>query len=468
MSGYPVAGILSVYRDGVLYRQAELADAGLRIGRGPENDVVLEDPLKRVSRAHAELRLEEGVVTLSDLHSADGTLVDGVPIASAELALGQSFSIGPYVLTWDTQPSSNGEGNVSTLASVPDAGDPVTIAPPASVPIAQPAVAAAPAGPPSRINASGTVRRRSVGAVLIAVAVLAVIASAAVIVRKRSAGDEGRAHIDAARQLVRDGRPEDAIRLHLDAVPPDDPAREEAQRLRAQAETMIKARTAAAAPVEPAQGEPAAVADPPPEPEPAPLPAEEAPPTVRTSGMEKKRAEAPAYPLLERRRGESAGSWQNRSRAAWEEYNKAAAAEQEERFDDAIRTFEGLEAAEPGYRDVSTRLEGVRARQSALAHQLLDQGVQQQRRGEFGEALLTFEHAHRIAPGLAGVAERITEARVAKGRACQQAYDDGLNYYNAGRYRDAGQHLTRALALCDDGSSQHHDSAELMRAMEPR
>ena len=145
-----MAGILSVYRDGVLYRQAELADAGLRIGRGPENDVVLEDSLKRVSRAHAELRLEDGVVTLSDLHSADGTLVDGVPIASAELALGQSFSIGPYVLTWDTQPSSNGEGNVSTLAGVPDAGDPVTIAPPASVPIAQPAVAAAPAGPPSR------------------------------------------------------------------------------------------------------------------------------------------------------------------------------------------------------------------------------------------------------------------------------------------------------------------------------
>ena len=117
---------------------------------------------------------------------------------------------------------------------------------------------------------------------------------------------------------------------------------------------------------------------------------------------------------------------------------------------------------------MSTRLEGVRATQSALARQLLDQGVQQQRRGEFGEALLTFEHARRIAPGLAGVAERITDARVAKGRACQQAYDDGLNYYNAGRYRDAGQHLTRALALCDDGASQHHDSAELMRAMEPR
>jgi tetratricopeptide (TPR) repeat protein len=119
----------------------------------------------------------------------------------------------------------------------------------------------------------------------------------------------------------------------------------------------------------------------------------------------------------------------------------------------------------PGYRDVAARLEAARASQQALARDLLNQGQEHERRGAFAEAQATYERARQVAPAFPGLADRIGAVRVLKTRACQKAYDDGLNYYNAGRLRDAGENLTRALALCDAGSPQHRDSAELMRTM---
>ena len=91
--------MLSVFRDGTLHGQAELTTQGLRIGRGSENDIVLEDAAKRVSRLHAELRLEgDGVVTLTDLQSANGTWIAGERVAIEALEPGVPFTIGPYRL----------------------------------------------------------------------------------------------------------------------------------------------------------------------------------------------------------------------------------------------------------------------------------------------------------------------------------------------------------------------------------
>jgi hypothetical protein len=91
--------MLSVFRNGTLQGQAELTGQGLRIGRGSENDIVLEDAVKRVSRLHAELRLDpDGSVTLTDLHSANGTWIAGERVASEALEPGVPFTIGPYRL----------------------------------------------------------------------------------------------------------------------------------------------------------------------------------------------------------------------------------------------------------------------------------------------------------------------------------------------------------------------------------
>lgn len=50
----------------------------ITIGRDPECDVVLDDPL--VSKRHARLEIGQGRVELVDLNSANGILVDGAPV----------------------------------------------------------------------------------------------------------------------------------------------------------------------------------------------------------------------------------------------------------------------------------------------------------------------------------------------------------------------------------------------------
>jgi len=88
----------------------------LRIGRGEDNDVVLHDPLRRVSRFHAQIICDEtGKAMLSDLRSANGTFVNDHP-ASAPISLQPDdvVRIGPYRLIYrdtklrgDTQADPN-------------------------------------------------------------------------------------------------------------------------------------------------------------------------------------------------------------------------------------------------------------------------------------------------------------------------------------------------------------------------
>jgi transcriptional regulator with GAF, ATPase, and Fis domain len=74
-------------------------DASLVIGRGEDADVRLE--AESVSRRHAVLRTRDDGFTLEDLGSSNGTLVRGKaapPETAVELAVGESFLIGEFVL----------------------------------------------------------------------------------------------------------------------------------------------------------------------------------------------------------------------------------------------------------------------------------------------------------------------------------------------------------------------------------
>ncbi len=70
----------------------------LAIGRAPDNDHVIDHPM--VSAHHARLvLLPDGSYELEDLHSANGTYVDGEKIiGKVHLRLGESFQIGPVRL----------------------------------------------------------------------------------------------------------------------------------------------------------------------------------------------------------------------------------------------------------------------------------------------------------------------------------------------------------------------------------
>ena len=74
----------------------------VRIGRGPQNDIVLEDPAKSVSRVHAEIRLEGGRIMLVDLKSDNGIWVAGSRVSRVELKPDVVASIGPFRLQLET------------------------------------------------------------------------------------------------------------------------------------------------------------------------------------------------------------------------------------------------------------------------------------------------------------------------------------------------------------------------------
>lgn len=64
----------------------------LRLGRAPDNDVVVSDPA--VSRHHAELCFVAGICRIVDLDSTCGTFVNGQRVSSAPLAEGDVVRIG--------------------------------------------------------------------------------------------------------------------------------------------------------------------------------------------------------------------------------------------------------------------------------------------------------------------------------------------------------------------------------------
>lgn len=74
-------------------RAYDLASARLLIGRESKNDIAVHDV--NASRTHAELRFEpQGVWTVTDLGSTNGTLVNGREVATQPLSEGDRITIG--------------------------------------------------------------------------------------------------------------------------------------------------------------------------------------------------------------------------------------------------------------------------------------------------------------------------------------------------------------------------------------
>ena len=74
-------------------RAYDLASARLLIGRESKNDIAVHDV--NASRTHAELRFEpQGVWTITDLGSTNGTLVNGREVATQPLSEGDRMTIG--------------------------------------------------------------------------------------------------------------------------------------------------------------------------------------------------------------------------------------------------------------------------------------------------------------------------------------------------------------------------------------
>ena len=89
---------LLIYRGQTPHAEVELPTATVRIGRNAQNDIVLEDPSKGVSRTHAEIRFEGGHHVLVDRESQNGIWVSGSRVSSVVLAPHVVASVGPFRL----------------------------------------------------------------------------------------------------------------------------------------------------------------------------------------------------------------------------------------------------------------------------------------------------------------------------------------------------------------------------------
>jgi len=71
-------------------------DAALRVGRSPDNDLILRDPATSGHHARVERRGQQFWIV--DLGSTNGTLVNGEPIQEKELNHGDRITIGQNAL----------------------------------------------------------------------------------------------------------------------------------------------------------------------------------------------------------------------------------------------------------------------------------------------------------------------------------------------------------------------------------
>jgi hypothetical protein len=75
-------------------RRFSLTTLSVSLGRGLDNDVVIEHP--RVSRYHAQLRRRDGQWWLIDLGSANGTTVNDQPVSEAVMQPGDVISLAGF------------------------------------------------------------------------------------------------------------------------------------------------------------------------------------------------------------------------------------------------------------------------------------------------------------------------------------------------------------------------------------
>lgn len=74
------------------HRSIRLREGFTIVGRAPASDIVLEDP--SVSRFHARLEVSGRRIDVRDLDSTNGTRVNGHPVGSAPLEVGDAVTFG--------------------------------------------------------------------------------------------------------------------------------------------------------------------------------------------------------------------------------------------------------------------------------------------------------------------------------------------------------------------------------------
>jgi hypothetical protein len=130
--------------------EVQLKPGANSLGRGPANDVQINDP--SVSGAHCQIVLENANARIQDLGSTNGTFINRAPVKEAVLQAGQTIHLGGVAMAF------YGDGPVMATAGAAQATTPgaprvATAAPVARISGAPPVARIAGAAPVARISA---------------------------------------------------------------------------------------------------------------------------------------------------------------------------------------------------------------------------------------------------------------------------------------------------------------------------
>lgn len=400
---------LLVFCGDVVEQEVELGVVPVRIGRGEDNDVILDDPAKGVSRTHAELVYEAGRYVLVDQHSRNGILVNGARVERAVLRPDSAVTIGSFRLMVVEQGDSG-----DRLAPVPDTAAIET----ASLPVGNEDHYDAPVAPNSPASAAPVswmqtnAKRLWLGGAAVVVALAIGLAAMMRSPSGSSKADDIARHLTEAKALLEQNDPERAISQHLDPALAIDPGNADAVALRRQARAAIDAhRVAQETPGGPSVETSTTI--------PTDQPTEPPPPAV---GGTTARGERPAAPIppeqggLERRPGESNNSLRERERAmtaAYEEAKRALAQGDYAAAEQSLSTI--VSTAGQRYRDATATLIDARRQRRDAGVRLMGQAGEDEAAGRWDAAIEKLRRAHAIDPTAAvdGDIARITAAKAA-------------------------------------------------------
>ena len=487
---------LAVRRGDTLDQEVDLGDRSLRIGRGEQNDVILRDQTKAVSRFHAELLHENGRYVLVDQNSQNGLWVRGRRETRLTLEPGVPVTIGPYTLTLTAPPILTADTLVGGGAArarpgqtlVQDLKAPVAAGP------APPAPGRTPP-PPKPVPVKPTPPRPVVPAraplpksvVFAGVAVLIVVALVVGRLLWSSSGPVEQAggmppggdtpaigeppstelvvqqRLAEARALMDRGEIDKAV-AELEQVFAVDPGNLDAIDLR----TTIETTRAAAG----GGGAPPPLPPPPPEPvvdstRPSPPPA---PPTPTTAPPTSPPSTSPPSPgpTVRRRAGESQADWTARDRETADRYGRARVAVDSGAFANAITLLNEIQQSEPDYRDVPSLLTRARDGQRAAAQKALEEATRLETAGDWPASAQQYDRVKELDPSMTGVADESSKrVRARMKTEGTDAFTRARQYDAVGRIADAITFYDRAFRyLPDDDPNKKtaKERADLLRA----
>lgn len=457
---------LTIHRGPTLIREIELGEVDLRIGRGEENDVVLPDETKGVSRFHAELRREGGQYSLIDLNSQNGLWVGGRKVQKITLEAGVRVTLATYTLMLVAQAAA-AETPAAQPGAVPQTTDtivknvdvrletkeqPTAVDPPGPRPVRQvkpakrspsttggapaPGLIAAIARLPKPILFGGT------AVVMVLIMGLGqlfgpsaqetpdhtdVDEALRIEPRAQASNDEvKRQALNDAAALIQSSDFDNAIRVldeALLAVPTDVALLE----LKAKA-TDAQARAAAAPPTVP----PVTVLLPPPAQPPS------RPRTTRSTAPTRE-----PQPTVTRKPGESQAEWVARDRQIAARYEEAKSLSDARSLAAASGLLAEIQRDEPGYKDVALLLAGARENIRVTAQQALEAGVKLEASNDLSGALQQYERAAQIDESLGVIVQENAK------RVRSRMRTEGADAFTRAKQYDALGRTPEAVALYD-------------------